>query len=208
MSSSSQRLGRQVAPAGSTCQYHGEILASIVEIGEAQIASARAMGGDSLLASLRSREAGGHEHAELNTIRILGRGKGTGATASALLERAPHFNDHFNDATVSVLPFKPAKVYIASDSTAEVAQDEDEVAIVQRSSRMVSKTWNGASSWASSWTEHMTMTPYGFARKEFTHCNRDDPPSEVGRVATNDPGYDISHGSDEGVIDGAVWIIV
>lgn len=83
---------------------------------------ARALGDDPLLVSLRRLEAGGRENAELKAVGALGKYKGVGATARALIDK----ESHMSDATVDVLPIKMFKVYAVSDSTLKLRKGKNE----------------------------------------------------------------------------------
>lgn len=171
-------------------------MASIVEMRQAQIALARAMGDDSLLAFLRRLQAGGREGAEFNTIRIRGRGKGIGAKASALIGREPHLND----ATANMLPFKPTTVYTASDSMLKLrktkAKDGNhgpEIATIEKLKALDRRhiEWNITPGVE---FEHISTTIYQFEHTELASFEHDKSPNEVGCVATNHPEYEIPHG--------------
>lgn len=109
-SSSSQSFGPEATPASKSVRYPSEILNSIVEMREGQIAS------------LRSLETGGCESAELKTIGILGKDAGIGVRTSSLFESEPHLND----AAVNAVPIRPKTVYVVLRLYATAAQDEIE----------------------------------------------------------------------------------
>lgn len=113
MASSSSLLGPEATPAGNSGRDPREILNSIVEMREAQISFASAMGHAPLIASLGSLEACGCESGELKTIGILGKHAGIGARVSFLIGG----EHHLNDATTNAVPIRPKKVHVVSGST-------------------------------------------------------------------------------------------
>lgn len=80
---------------------------------KAQISLGRAIGDESLVTSLGSLETGGCESSELKTIGVLGKEAGTRAKASLHIET----EHHLNDAKITAVPVRPAKLYVVSDFT-------------------------------------------------------------------------------------------
>lgn len=109
---SSRHNGGAATPAGGTA-YHGTILASIVELREAQLSLARPVGDEPLAAALRSLEAGGPNGAELRTIGLLGNHTGHRAKTLAFIDQYIRINDD----TIKLLPFQAHTTYVVSGST-------------------------------------------------------------------------------------------
>lgn len=100
-------------PAGGTKKDHASILASIVEMGEAQLPLVRIMGGEPVMASSRGLKPGGGENcAVLSSSGPTGKHSGFGAKTGAFLDHEAQGND----GTIKVLPFQGHTAYIASDS--------------------------------------------------------------------------------------------
>lgn len=79
---------------------------------EANIALARAMGDETLLASFEKPWSGGSRKSEAEGGRSLGKNnKGIGARASAPIDK----KTHLSDPTMNVLPIRPFKVYLRSN---------------------------------------------------------------------------------------------
>lgn len=115
---------------------------------------------------------------------------------------------------VNMLPFKPLKVYVASDSMLKLRKAKPkaghrgpEIATMDkiRSLGANDVEWlinPGVES------EHPTMALDNFTQKELFSCSDKAPPNEVGCIAANDPEFEIPHDFEDVVIDDAVSIIM
>lgn len=90
---SSRACEQDATPATSPSCDDGAILASIVEMREAQAALARIEGGAALLASLRTADIGGPDNPERDTLSSLGKDVGISVKASNLVGRDRRMND-------------------------------------------------------------------------------------------------------------------
>lgn len=174
-------------------------LSTVVELREAQLALPRLQGDDTRFASLRGMDVGGANSAELRGFCVWERTPVSRRTSAPSLNGTP---PQSNDSSTAIVPSAIKRLHVVSGPTLKLKAKKERRETTDR------RRLRGAcfEAWALDRliTSKRGLTQIGLSLDHAaSRCICED----VGRVAANSPGFEMSHDSHENVMSEAAHVV-